>query len=184
MRRISLLLLSVMLLLGTVLVGGGAFTTAQEATPTDLIGHPIVGSWLLDTDVEDPENPPTLAVFTSDGIYVDTDAEGATGIGAWESTGDTTGELTIQYLEPEGTAIVRASLEVAAAEDILTAEYTIEFIGPDGASADQYGPGMAEATRLAVEPMGTPAGTLQDLFTQFEEAQPEATPQATPDESL
>jgi hypothetical protein len=37
------------------------------------------------------------------------------------------------------------------------------------AGTGEYGPGHVTATRINVEPMGTPAGSLEDLFAQFEE---------------
>ena len=50
----------------------------------------------------------------------------------------------------------------------FTAEFTIEFTG-EGAPTGEYGPGHVTGTRINVEPMGTPAGSLDDLFAQFEE---------------
>lgn len=153
------------------MVGAGSASVVGQGG--DLVGHPLVGSWLLDTDVENPENPPSLAVFTSDGIYLEVSDGGSTSVGVWESTGDTTGQLTFQFLDGGGMGMVRASIEVTS--DTLTAEYTIEFIDPTGESTGQYGPGMAEGTRAAVEPMGEPAGTLENLFESF--GPPEATPE-------
>jgi hypothetical protein len=94
--------------------------------------------------------------------------DGSTGIGVWESTGDTTGQLTFRFVDPDGVASGRASLAVATDGNTLTAEYTIEFIDSAGESTGEYGPGMAEGTRAAVEPMGELAGTLEDLFGAFE----------------
>jgi len=39
----------------------------------------------------------------------------------------------------------------------------------EGAPAGEYGPGSVTGTRIVVEPMGTPAGSFDDLFGQFEE---------------
>lgn len=72
-----------------------------------------------------------------------------------------------------GGTIVRAEIEVSADGQSLTATYTLEFIDTDGASTGEYGPGSASGTRIAVEPMGDPLGTLDDLFGQFEEGTPE-----------
>jgi hypothetical protein len=33
-----------------------------------------------------------------------------------------------------------------------------------------------EATRIAIEPMGTPVGTLEELFARFQPGSAEATP--------
>jgi hypothetical protein len=63
---------------------------------------------------------------------------------------------------------IRAAGEVSADGQIFTAEFSLEFTG-EGAPAGEYGPGHVTGTRISVEPMGTPAGSLEDLFTQFEE---------------
>ena len=52
----------------------------------------------------------------------------------------------------------------------------MELAGPDGASRGEYGPGTVEATRIAIEPMGTPVGTLEELFARFQPGSAEATP--------
>ena len=80
-----------------------------------------------------------------------------------------------QFLDEQGavnTITIRAVGEVAAGGDTFTATYTIELTGPDGTSQGEYGPGTVEARRIAVEPMGTPVGTLEELFAQFEQATP------------
>jgi hypothetical protein len=149
-------------------------TASISAQGSDLAGHPLVGSWVLDSDVADPENPDSMVVFTSDGVFLETDPDGTTGVGVWESTGDTTGQVTFWYVSMDGVLVVRAGIEVSADGMIFTADYTVEFVDPAGESMGEYGPGQAEATRAEVEPMGTPAGTLEDLFEGFEE--PAATP--------
>ena len=57
----------------------------------------------------------------------------------------------------------------------FTAEFSIEFTG-EGAPTGEYGPGHVTGTRINVEPMGTPAGSLDDLFAQFEEGTTPAVP--------
>jgi hypothetical protein len=41
--------------------------------------------------------------------------------------------------------------------------------GVEGAPTGEYGPGQVTGTRVAVEPMGTPVGSLDELFAGFEE---------------
>src|SRR5687768_5748818 len=104
MRRTGTILLSVVMLCG-MFVGGSA-ALAQDATPGAGEAHPIVGSWLLDTDTAVPDNPMTLGVFTSDGVYFQAEPgeEGnLVGIGSWEPTGDTTANLTFHILEAAGS---------------------------------------------------------------------------------
>ena len=60
---------------------------------------------------------------------------------------------------------MRASFAVDG--DDITADFTIEFAG-EGAPEGEHGPGQAEASRVAVDPMGEPVGSLDELFA-FEE---------------
>jgi hypothetical protein len=179
-RLVTLLSVLAVVLVGVIAVGRGS--SAQDATPMAATQHPLVGTWLLDTDTDDPENPLEVDIFTSDGAYISVEADGFVTLGAWEATGDQTANLTIWSPAPAeeggGMFIVRVAIEAAADGQSLTAQYTFELIGPDGATMGEgeYGPGNASATRLTVEAMGTPVGPVEDLFAQFEEATPEASP--------
>ena len=131
-----------------------------------MAGHPIVGAWLLDVDTNDPANPPALAIFHEDGTYVQAEADGGNGVGVWEATGAHRVALTQLFHQQgetgefAGTLMVRAAIDLDEAGDAWTAEYTLEFTGPDGTSAGEMGPGTAMAERITVEPMGTPVGPL------------------------
>jgi hypothetical protein len=153
---------------------GGSAALAQDATPSAGEEHPIVGSWLLDTDTAVPDNPMTLAVFTSDGVYFQVEpGEGGThvGLGSWEPTGETTADMTFRIFEDDGAMLViRAGID-SPDNQTVTATYTIEFIESDGTSSGEIGPGMAEGTRISVEPQGTPVGSFEDVFAP-EEATP------------
>lgn len=169
MRRIGIIVLSVVLLCGVFGVNVGV---AQDATPAAAEDHPIVGAWLLDTDIADPANPFSLDVFTSDGVYFEVDAEGGTSVGVWEATGASTASMTFWSLDPSaGMLIVRAELEVGADGQSVTGTYTVEFIEPDGTASGEIGPGNVEGTKLAVESQGDPIGSFEDVF-----GAPEATP--------
>jgi hypothetical protein len=155
-----------LVVVGLVLLGSRPSAVAQESTPAAVAGHSIVGAWLLDVDVDDPTNAPALAIVHDDGTYLEVDADGGSGIGTWEATGPTTAAATFLYNGQDesgasaGTVKIRATAAVDAAGDAFTAEYTLEFIGPDGTSAGEMGPGTATGERIAVEPMGTPVGPL------------------------
>ena len=171
MRRVSVLVsLFAVALVAWVALGRGGATVAQDATPAAAAGHPVVGTWLADTDADNPDNPPSLLTFHADGAYLEVDADGAVGVGSWAATSERVAALTFHYLFADeagagaGTGTVRATVEVAADGQTFTASYTLEFAGPDGASAGEFGPGTATGERIAVEPMGTPTGTLADLF--------------------
>jgi hypothetical protein len=138
----------------------GSPGVAKEAKKAAV--HPVVGAWLLDTDVQVPDNPPATAMFSSDGTYIQTDGTG-TAIGAWKPTGPSTADLTFIFYPSDSsglTGTLRASIEVSEDGQALTATYTGEFVAPDGTSTQELGPGTAAGTRLAVEPMGTPVGPL------------------------
>jgi hypothetical protein len=135
-----------------------------------MTGHPLVGTWLLDTNADDPANAPEVAVFTANGAYISVDAEGFPSLGVWETAGEGTANLTIVSAEADeeggfgGTFMVRAAIDVDDTGDAFTAQYTGEFVDPNGTATGEYGPGTATATRIAVEAMGTPAGPLEVLF--------------------
>src|SRR5215217_1544410 len=146
--------------------GVGAQDTATE-------GHPLVGTWLADTDQENPDNALDVFRFSSDGGYVEMDANGDSTLGVWEATGDATATLTVVQGQADeegtnfGTFIIRASIEVGADGDSFTAEYTFEFVQPDGTSDGEAGPGSATGERLAVEGPGTPAMTMEEFYGSF-----------------
>jgi hypothetical protein len=182
MRRMPILLSVVAGVLLGLFAAGRATpgATAQEATPAATAGHPLVGAWLL-TNPAVPEEAPTLVVFHADGTYLQAEAQGLVGIGSWEGTGERSAALTFveQFVDDRGainTITIRAVGEVAAGGDTFTATYTMELTRPDGTSRGEYGPGSVEATRIAIEPMGTPVGTLEELFAQFQPGSAEATP--------
>lgn len=156
----------VALILGVFVFGGGGSAIARQDAPAPV--HPIVGTWLADTDTEDPENTPETFIFTGDGGYFGSDPEGAT-LGVWEATGPSTANLTFSAIESDeengfyGTFIVRAAFEVSADGQSFTAEYTMEFVSSDGVSTGEAGPGTAVGTRVAAEAPGTPVLT-QDEF--------------------
>ena len=102
MRRRSVLLSAVSGAL-TGALAASRTTTAQEATPSALAQHPIVGAWLV-MDPSDPLNT-RPAIFAADGTltvgYVPslTDVDRGvvlqgTAIGVWEPTGERSVHLT------------------------------------------------------------------------------------------
>ena len=163
-RRAVFVSIFASLLLGGLALSQQPVVGAQEGTPRAMAGHPFVGAWELDTDTNDPSNPPSLSVFNRDGTYLQLDPDGS-GVGVWKPTGPRSAALTILFHNQDqnggvATVKVRANGEVDASGDTFTATYTLEVILPDGTSSGETGPGTATGTRIAVEPMGTPVGPL------------------------
>jgi hypothetical protein len=150
-----------------------AVTTEAAGAVASTELHPVVGAWILTVD-DDPGAPPTLGEFSAEGTYHDAEYDGLGGIGAWEATGPNSAALTFiqQFPSEDGesgeSVTIRATLEVDPDGQSFSGEYTIEF-GGEGGPPGEYGPGTVTATRIVVEPMGEPAGSLEDLFGQFEE---------------
>jgi hypothetical protein len=155
-------------------------STAAPAAPqpsepgVSTVDHPLVGAWVL-TDQADPA--PTVVAFSSDGVYQQTDVEGSSGYGSWEATGATTAALTFRqhFVQEDGSfasSIIRAVIQVGLDGQTFTAQYTLELNGAAGAPVGQHGPGAATATRIAVEPMGSPVAPLADLFSNVGDTAP------------
>jgi hypothetical protein len=178
MRRRLLVSLIVVVLIALSALGLRSGAVAQD---TSTEGHPLVGTWLADTETEDDEGASEVFIFTSDGGYTQVDPDGEVLLGAWEATGANTANLTIVSYETDengdnaGSIKVRASIEVGADGDSFTAQYTLEVTDPDGASMGEAGPASATGTRLQVEAPGTPVMTMDELFGALE-----GTPEATP----
>lgn len=161
----------VLLLLGAIAVLPGR-SSAQDATGASMLGHPLVGSWIIDAGGET-----SLGAFTSDGIVIDTEATGLSGIGSWVATGDRSGTMTLitPYKEMEmditGNVAIRATLEVNEAGDSMSLAGSITFFGLDGAVLFS-GEVTGTAIRLPVEApdmIGSPVAG-------FPVRQPEGTP--------
>jgi hypothetical protein len=166
MRRLSFLVSILVLVLTSMLLASSAQVgTAQEGTPSTFPAHPVVGTWVFDTDAADPANVLSYAAFHADGTYGEVHPLVGVGVGAWRPTGARTADLTIvfQDVDPSpagvapGTLVIRAAVEVDPTGDALTAPFTSEGWGPDGTVlfTNAF---TATATRLVVEPMG-PLGT-------------------------
>jgi hypothetical protein len=173
MRRLVVLFSAATLSIVGGVIGAAAVASGSTATtePSSTEAHPMVGTWVL-TDNSNPEGPSTIVgAFSSDGTFVQVE-EGDVGVGVWEPTGPTSAALTFTELgSPEeggGSFTLRATVEIAPDGQSLTADYTVEVTGVEGVPAGEYGPGTATGTRVVVEPMGTPVGSLDELFGSFE----------------
>jgi hypothetical protein len=161
MRRRSVLLSAVSgVVTGALAVRGS--TSAQEATPSAMAGHPLVGTWIVDRNPADPTEMPTTNVLTADGGLIDPSVGAA---GVWVATGERTADFTLIAIFEEGMAVtgqptagggsyfvVRGSLEVDATGDTATATVSQTHVTPDGTVLDQLAEGTSTYLRLKVEP--------------------------------
>ena len=150
-------------LAATVVLMSAAFTPAVLAQYED---HPAVGSWVLDTAPENPQNPPEMLTFNAEGTYRNWTVNG-TGVGAWEPSGERGFAGTALYpFVDEGaglSGLVKARIVGEVAEDgqTMSGTYTVEFpTEPVGVfpPPGEYGPAAWIATRILVEPQGETVG--------------------------
>ncbi|MDF3039725.1 MAG: hypothetical protein K0Q71_2431 [Thermomicrobiales bacterium] len=136
-------------LVALVVLSGGILPSwsvgAQEATPTPMTGHPLVGAWILDRDLTHPTNPQQLVVATSDGLYLGVDYGGRISVGVWEATGPRTADITLHV-----TADEQGVVEVREDGLSFTAPYTLEVTGQDGRT-EEYAGTTAQGTRITAE---------------------------------
>jgi hypothetical protein len=147
-------------LVALVVLSGGILPLwsagAQEATPTPMTDHPLVGAWILDRDLTHPTNPQQLVVATSDGLYLGVDYGGRISVGVWEATGPRTADITLHVTADEqgvpflGLAVIHGTVEVREDGLSFTAPYTLEVTGQDGRT-EEYAGTTAQGTRITAE---------------------------------
>jgi hypothetical protein len=166
MRRIVVLVsIATAALVGLIVVGARPAAVAEEATPTTMVDHPVIGTWWTANDAPGPGVETAYVVFHTDGTYLEVDPNIGVGVGVWRATGERSAELTyvFQDIDPEpatiaaGTVTVRQSVEVDATGNAFSAPLTVEVRIPDGTVVFSAAY-TARGTRLQVEPM-LPLGT-------------------------
>jgi hypothetical protein len=166
MGRIAILVsIIAAVVVGLVVIDARPAAIAQEATPTTLVDHQVVGAWWTANDAPGPGVETAYAVFHADGTYLEVDPNIGVGVGVWRVTGERSAELTyvFQDIDPEpamtapGTVTVRQSVDVDAAGNAFTAPLTVEVRIPDSTVVFSAAY-TARGTRLQVEPM-LPLGT-------------------------
>lgn len=130
---------------------------AQDVTPA---GHPLVGAWVLDLDLQGTDDPPLYVLFHADSTVILANPYFGDGVGAWQPTSERTADVTIVFQDldsdPTQTApgILTAlmAIEVDTAGETFTARWEAESRWFDGtlASLDES---VAMGTRLPVEPL-------------------------------
>ncbi len=159
MRRSTLVFAIAAIMAGSAVSSTPLLIAAQDASPTDLAGHPLVGAWLFDTDLASQADPPELGLFTSDGIFIGLGSSESAG--SWEASDPQTGALTLISRFDDGGggyAVIRGPHVVDATGDRWTCDCTYTIVAADGTVLDA-GRSSSEGVRIPVEPveaMGTP----------------------------
>ena len=87
----------------------------------------------------------------------------------WEATGPRTAAVTLRAPAPiegvpfVGEAVIRGTVEVAADGLSFTAPYTLEMVPRTAPAPKSIGVTTAKGTRITIEQMGDPEGTLAEL---------------------
>jgi hypothetical protein len=166
MRRWSFSLVAVAMLVLGLVAALSLGTTAQEATPSAMADHPVVGVWQWDNDLDNPGTDISLGIFHADGTYTEPSPGAGVGVGVWEPTGERTADLTLVYLDinedplvvEPGTGKFWLAVEVDASGTMIRAPGIIRASTADGTVVYE-GEFLAQGTRVDVEPMpslGTP----------------------------
>jgi hypothetical protein len=149
--------------LGLALAATTHHASAQDATPTAMVSHPIVGTWIVDRNPDDTADAPTLNVISADGTITDP-VMGVAGV--WQATGPRTLNftlvgITVETLAGGGAgsyAVIRGTGEVDDAGETLTGSASVTIVAADGTVLASL-KGTNRAIRLHVEPEdagGTP----------------------------
>ena len=163
MRRFTVLLsIVVVVLLGRAVVFSWPPAAAQEATPTGMATHPLVGLWR--TVVTNQGDTPfaSLSTFHADGTYTEVLPDGGVLSGLWqpvdERTATVTAYLTYFMDDRMVNAEIRLTVEVDETGNVLTEEGTVVGLYEDGSVALAVdSPAMGTRLEvLPVEPLGTP----------------------------
>ncbi len=177
MRRfmVPFLIVAVLVMSG-VLVNGQSSVIAQDATPSAMMSradHPLVGTWVVDPNINLDGDTPGLGIWTSDGIM--TDPSGLAG--SWEVIDAQTALVTFVNIFPDGSGYVtvRGPHVVDETGNTWTSDYSWTIVAPDGTVLES-GEGTARGTRLGVEPMDMAGQPLSTMHTWVPQASAEATP--------
>jgi hypothetical protein len=162
--------------LGLALAATARQATAQEATPYPTAGHPMVGTWIVDRNPDAAADPPTVVVFTADGVWIDPLVGAA---GAWQATGPRSAAWTLVGYDQGsgGYFVVRTAAEVDDAGTSYAGLNTVTIVAPDGTvlAAMQ---GTPHGIRLQIEPVEAGGTPLAGFPTWTSAPAADATPTA------
>lgn len=180
MHRLGFAIATVAVVGGLAAVAGGdPGASAQDAGSADLAGHPLVGTWIVDTNVDSDADAPEIGIFTADGSVFGLGAARWVS-GSWEAADDATGAATMVGVfdaNGGGYVVLRGPHQVDAAGNAWTCPCTFTVVAPDGTVLDS-GMATAHAVRLPVEPVDAAGMPLAGFPTWAPAALPAATPGA------
>lgn len=159
-----------------ILVAAFGVDSAIGRVSQEEAEHPLIGTWVVDPEVENPSNPPSFNAFMADGTLVNIGSDGAS-VGTWEATGPRTAAMTFAGLvagDDGGTYfILRGNLEVDEAGEALTGTHSFTLVAADGTVLMAAEGGGASGTRIPAEPLESVGQTLAG-FPTWAPATPEA----------
>lgn len=180
MRRTSILVSVIALVVvGSLAVGRLSTTTRAQAQPS-MAGHPLVGSWLVSVSLEGqapgeglPSDVPSLVTYFADGNVLVANSGQlpplppgsglffTEGHGQWAATGERSAEASVVSLVLDQTGGLSSTntagttVEVDASGNTYAGSITIESTSSTGGSMGGQ-QASVEATRIQVAPAGTP----------------------------
>jgi hypothetical protein len=156
---------SVIVVVLAFLITTGVGAAGQFRERLGGMGHPLVGTWVVDIDTARTDDPPGLATISADGTLRLTSCCDTPAAGAWRPTTRRTADATIllPFFDEEGFvgfSTARADVVLSIDGLTFTATYTQEIPDREGATSGQLGPATATGSRLIVEAIGEPVGPL------------------------
>jgi hypothetical protein len=160
--------------LSLALATTGSHVSAQDAPPSWMVGHPMVGTWIVDRDVTTETDSPSIVVYSADGGLLDP-SQGVAG--AWRPTGPRSAEWTLVVFLDGGAGgylAVRSIGEVDEGGNSLESPYSFTVVSTNG-TVMASGEGLSHYSRLQIELMADGGKPLAG-FPTWTPTAPEATP--------
>lgn len=155
MKRVSIALpILAVFLLGLVTIQNVGMQAVAQEDALATAGHPLVGAWLFDLG----EDGGRLLTFSADGTVLFADADGTTGQGTWEVTGDSTAVFTTYRLISDQSVEDSSFIGYSILSGEIAVEADGQWIGDlvvvqterDGVIAFSNGPFTLSASRIPV----------------------------------
>jgi hypothetical protein len=157
--------------IGLALATASGQAGAQEASPSSMVTHPLVGTWIVNRDPTSEIDAPSIVVFTSDGGVLDPSLNVA---GVWRATGPRSAEWTLVVLIQMGAggyAAVRTAGELDEGDNTMDPFGSVTIVSPDG-TVIATSRGHSHYNRLQVETIEDESKPLAGFPTWMPEATP------------